>query len=36
VVPRDWGNISIWTALSIIWTTIWVDDLEKDNNKDNG
>jgi len=29
VVTRDWGNISIWTILSIIWTTIWVDDSDK-------
>ena len=36
VIPRDWGNISLWTTLSIIWVIIWVDDLTKDNNKDNG
>jgi hypothetical protein len=35
VIARDWENTSIWTTLSIIWTTIWVDDLEKDNKKDN-
>jgi hypothetical protein len=29
VITRDWGNTSIWTTLSIIWTTIWVDDLDK-------
>jgi membrane protease YdiL (CAAX protease family) len=35
VITRDWENTSIWTTLSIIWTTIWIDDLEKDKNKDN-
>jgi membrane protease YdiL (CAAX protease family) len=36
VIPRDWIDTSLWTVLSIVWTTIWVDNLEKDNNKDNG
>jgi hypothetical protein len=35
-ITRNWVDTSLWTVLSIVWTTIWVDDLTKDNKKDNG
>ena len=31
-ITRNWVDTSLWTVLSIVWTTIWVDDLTKDNN----
>jgi len=36
VITRNWVDTSLWTVLSIVWTTIWMDNLEKNNNKDNG
>ena len=34
-ITRNWVDTSLWTVLSIVWTTIWMDNLEKNNNKDN-
>ena len=29
VITRNWMDTSLWTVLSIVWTTIWMDNLEK-------
>jgi hypothetical protein len=36
VITRNWMDVSVWTILSITWTTMLIDNLEKNNNKDNG
>jgi hypothetical protein len=29
IVEREWGSMTVWAVLSIVWTTHLIDDKEK-------